>query len=116
MVGYLSSGVPGTGREDPHACQRMRAPLFRRDDTSPGCFTSMLEEIRYTRHAEPSPIWRDDSRVVHSSRVEMSPGSTPISCAFKTRLMILPLRVLGSELTKSISDGMAMGPSVIRTW
>ena len=54
--------------------------------------------------------------VVYSSRVEMSPGSIPSSCAFKTRLMILPLRVLGSDRTNSISEGMAMGPSVNRTW
>ncbi len=54
--------------------------------------------------------------VIYSSRVDVSPGSIPSSCAFKSRLMILPLRVFGSDRTKSNSDGMAMGPSVIRTW
>jgi hypothetical protein len=30
--------------------------------------------------------------------------------------MILPDRVFGSESANSISDGIAIGPSVIRTW
>ncbi len=51
-----------------------------------------------------------------SSSVEMSPGSMPISFALRMRRTILPLRVLGRESVNSISDGMAMGPSVIRTW
>gem|GEM_PF-6431264 len=53
---------------------------------------------------------------IYSSSVEISPGSIPISFALRTRRTILPLRVLGRLSTNSISDGMAIGPSVIRTW
>src|SRR5208283_1054451 len=52
----------------------------------------------------------------YSSSVDTSPGSIPSSFAFRTRRIILPLRVLGSLSTYSISCGTAMGPSVIRTW
>ena len=51
----------------------------------------------------------------HSSRVEISPGSMPSSRAFKTRRMILPLRVFGSRSTYSISAGTAMGPRLFLT-
>ena len=51
----------------------------------------------------------------YSSRVVMSPGSSPSSCAFSSRRIILPERVLGRVGVNSISDGTAMGPNSRRT-
>jgi hypothetical protein len=54
---------------------------------------------------------RASSTEPSSSIVVMSPGSASSVTAFKTRRMILPLRVLGSELTKFSSPTTATGPS-----
>ena len=47
----------------------------------------------------------------YSSIVEISPGSCPSSLAFRTRRMIFPDRVFGSDWTMSISDGTPIFPS-----
>ncbi len=43
----------------------------------------------------------------------MSPGSTPISFAFNTRLMIFPLRVFGNLSMNSIPEGMAIAAPLL---
>ena len=48
-----------------------------------------------------------------SSRVVTSPISVPEATAFTTRLIIFPLRVLGTILTKWISSGVATGPRTV---
>ena len=50
-------------------------------------------------------------RDFHSSRVITLPGSCPSARAFRTLLMILPLRVLGSVSTMVMASGLAIGPS-----
>ena len=48
---------------------------------------------------------------IYSSSVEIFPGSCPSALALSTRLIIFPLRVLGSESTNSICCGFAIGPT-----
>src|SRR5579863_8183484 len=52
---------------------------------------------------------------VHPSMVETSPASTPASFAFRKRRRIFPDRVLGRDATNSSEDGVAIGPSSLRT-
>jgi hypothetical protein len=49
------------------------------------------------------------------SIVETSPASTPASLALRKRRRIFPDRVLGKDATNSNDDGVAIGPSSLRT-
>src|ERR1700688_2842116 len=49
------------------------------------------------------------------SIVETSPASTPASFAFRNRRRIFPDRVLGNDATNSSEEGVAIGPSSLRT-
>ncbi len=55
------------------------------------------------------------SAPTYSSRVVISPGSKPSSSALSNRLIILPERVFGRLGVNSISAGVAIGPSSLRT-
>src|SRR5579864_5302456 len=59
--------------------------------------------------------WRASSTEPSSSMVETSPGSRSSVTARSTRRIILPLRVLGSILTKLISLMTTTGPNSLRT-
>ncbi len=56
-----------------------------------------------------------DPELPYSSSVDRSPVGRPSSQAFKTRRMILPLRVLGSFSLNSISRGAACTANFCRT-
>lgn len=49
--------------------------------------------------------------ISYSSSVDRSPSSIPIARAFNTRRIIFPLRVFGSDATKLIFSGFAIGPT-----
>jgi hypothetical protein len=70
----------------------------------------LLQEIQFMR---PRQMWF----VTHCSSlssVDRSPCGRPSSRAFKSRRMILPLRVFGRFLRKAISFGAIAGPKRLR--
>ncbi len=108
-------------------CKRALGALFRR--ASRGGLARPGRALPRGRFAAPAcpqvgwvtsdlsscQAWRASSTEPSSSIVEMSPGSLSSVTAFRTRRMILPLRVLGSMATKLRSPITATGPSSRRT-